>query len=69
MLMPISRLTEITSTSTKSFEDAIEMGISRALRTLQNVEGVRIQEQKVLVENDRISGYRVNMLVTFNIDN
>lgn len=63
--MSVARVTEITSASTTSFEDAIEQGIARAAKTLQNVEGAWIQDQKVVVENGRISEYRVNMKVTF----
>jgi flavin-binding protein dodecin len=65
--MPISRVTEITAFSTISFEDAIERGVTRAIDTVPNVEGVRVQEQKVLVESGRIAAYRVNMQVTFVI--
>jgi flavin-binding protein dodecin len=63
--MSVARVTEITSSSNKSFEDAIEQGIARAAKTLKNVEGAWVQEQKVVVENGRIAAYRVNMKVTF----
>jgi flavin-binding protein dodecin len=63
--MSVARVTEITSSSNKSFEDAIEQGIARAAKTLKNVEGAWIQEQKVVVENGQITAYRVNMKVTF----
>ncbi|WP_269929472.1 dodecin family protein [Aminobacter sp. HY435] len=63
--MSVARVTEITSSSTKSFQDAIEQGISRASMTLKNVEGAWIQDQKVVVENGKIVAYRVNMKVTF----
>jgi hypothetical protein len=56
---------EITSTSTKSFEDAIEKGIARADKTLKNVKGAWIKEQKVVVTDGKITAFRVNMLVTF----
>lgn len=56
---------EITSTSAKSFEDAIQKGIARADKTLKSVEGAWIKEQKVIVTNGKINGFRVNMLVTF----
>jgi dodecin len=65
--MPIASVTEITSSSMKSFEDAVEIGVNRAMQTLQNVEGVRIQEQKILVENGRIAAYRVNLQVIFTL--
>ena len=63
--MSIARVTEITASSKTSFEDAIKQGVARADKTLQNVEGAWIQDQKVVVENGAISEYRVNMKVTF----
>ncbi|MGP2492436.1 dodecin family protein [Mesorhizobium sp. PUT5] len=63
--MSVARVTEITASSPTSFEDAIQKGIDRASKTLKNVEGAWIQEQKVVVENGRIIAYRVNMKVTF----
>ncbi|AWC23900.1 dodecin family protein [Aminobacter sp. P9b] len=63
--MSVARVTEITSSSTKSFQDAIEQGIARASMTLKNVEGAWIQDQKIVVENGKITAYRVNMKVTF----
>lgn len=63
--MSVARVTEIISSSKKSFEDAIQIGISRANKTLQNVKGAWIQDQKVVVENGKITEYRVNMKVTF----
>ena len=63
--MSVARVTEIASSSPTSFEDAIQSGIERASKTLHNVEGAWIQEQKVVVENGRVVAYRVNMKVTF----
>lgn len=63
--MSVARVTEITSSSKKSFEDAIEKGVERAAKTLKNVEGAWIQHQKVVIEGGKISEYRVNMKVTF----
>ena len=63
--MSVARVTEITSSSKKSFEDAVEKGIDRAVKTLKNVEGAWIQEQKIVVEGGKIAAYRVNMKVTF----
>lgn len=66
--MTIAKLSEISSTSTKSFEDAIQQGIARATKTLRNVKSVWIKEQHVRVENGRPSKYQVNMMVTFVLD-
>lgn len=63
--MSVARVTEITASSKKSFQDAIEEGIERASKTLKNVEGAWIQDQKIVVEDGKIVAYRVNMKVTF----
>ncbi|MEO8625135.1 MAG: dodecin family protein [Candidatus Limnocylindrales bacterium] len=66
--MSVARVTEISSTSEKSFEDAIKQGISRASNTLRNVKGAWIKEQQIDIEGENITRYRVNMLVTFVLD-
>jgi dodecin len=63
--MSVARVTEITASSKKSFQDAIEKGIARAAKTLKNVEGAWVQQQTVVVTDGQISAYRVNMKVTF----
>ncbi|BCJ91946.1 hypothetical protein IZ6_26810 [Terrihabitans soli] len=63
--MSVAKVIEITSASKKSFEDAINVGIARASKTLENVEGAWIKEQKVQINDGKITGYRVNMMVTF----
>jgi len=64
----VARITEISSTSEKSFEDAIQQGIARATKTLRNVKGAWIKEQRIDVDGDKITNYQVNMLVTFVLD-
>ena len=66
--MSVARVTEISSTSEKSFEDAIQQGIARATKTLRNVQSAWIKEQQVSIQGDRITSYRVNMLITFVLD-
>jgi dodecin len=66
--MTVARVTEISSTSDKSFEDAIQQGVGRAAKTLRNVKGAWIKEQQIDVEDGKIVGYRVNMLITFVLD-
>ncbi|MCF6235542.1 MAG: dodecin family protein [Gammaproteobacteria bacterium] len=66
--MAIARVTEITSSSTVSFEDAMQQGIKRASKTLRNIKSAWVQEQTVKVENGEILEYRVNMKVTFILD-
>ncbi|MCB9707939.1 MAG: dodecin domain-containing protein [Myxococcales bacterium] len=63
--MSVAKVTEITSQSSKSFEDAVQTGIARASKTLQGIQSAWIKEQKVLVENGKVAGYRVHMKVTF----
>lgn len=63
--MSIARVTEITASSTDSFDDAIRNGIARASQTLDNVKGAWIQDQQVLVSHGGITEYRVHMKVTF----
>ena len=63
--MSVVRVTEIISSSNKSFEDAIEKGIARAVKTLKNVEGAWVKEQKVIVNKGKIAEYRVDLKVTF----
>ena len=66
--MSIAKVTEVTASSTVSFEDALKQGIARADKTLNNVEGAWVQEQKVVVRNGEIAEYRVNMKVTFVLE-
>lgn len=63
--MSVAKITEISSASTKSFEDAVCVGVERACKTLQNVTGAWIQDQKVDIENGKVVRYRVNMKVSF----
>lgn len=66
--MSVAKVTEITATSTKSFEDAIKAGVSRASKTLTNLRGAWISEQKITIENNKIRTYRVTMRVTFVLE-
>lgn len=66
--MAVARVTEISSTSTQSFEDAIRQGVERANETLRNVKSAWIKEQQVRLEGGAITEYQVNMLVTFVLD-
>jgi flavin-binding protein dodecin len=63
--MSIAKVTEITSSSEKSFEDAVRSGIKRANKTLENIKGAWIQEQSVVVSDGKVTEYRVNMKVSF----
>ena len=63
--MSIAKVTEITSTSTKSFDDAVSDGIARANKSLKIVTSAWVADQKVTVENGKITGYQVRMKITF----
>ena len=63
--MSVAKVTEITASSEKSFEDAMRKGVKRASKTLDNVKGAWVQEQSVVVKDGEITEYRVNMKVTF----
>ena len=66
--MSVARTSEISASSKKSFEDAIEQGIKRFSKTIKNVEGAWIKEQKVVVDKGDVAEYRVTMKVTFVLD-
>lgn len=63
--MSVAKVTEITSSSTVSFEDAIQKGLARASKTLSGIKGAWIQQQTVDCKDGKIEAYRVNMKVTF----
>ena len=67
--MPVAKVTELSATSDKSFDDAIQQGIDRATKTLRNVKSAWVKEMRVSIENGKVSEYQVNMQVTFVLDN
>jgi flavin-binding protein dodecin len=66
--MSVAKLSEISATSSKSFEDAIQQGLARAVHTLRHIRGAWIKEQHVLCDEGKITEYQVNMMVTFVLD-
>ena len=66
--MSVARITEISSTSEKSFEDAISQGIDRATKTLRGVTSAWVQEQTVSLEDGRVKHYQVNLRITFVLE-
>ena len=66
--MSVAKVSEISATSSKSFEDAVQQGLNRASKTLRKIRGAWIKEQHVHCEDGRITEYRVNMMVTFVLD-
>jgi dodecin len=61
----VAKVIELTSSSTKSIEDAVQTGIQRADKTLDNIESAWVQDIKCMVKNGKVSEWRVNMKVTF----
>jgi len=66
--MTVARTTELSATSEKGFDDAINQALSRATKTLRNVKGAWVKDQLVEVENERITRYKVHLMVTFVLD-
>jgi flavin-binding protein dodecin len=64
----VARVTEISATSEKGFDDAVQTGIDRATKTLRNVSGAWIKDQRVEISNGKISSYQVNLLITFVLE-
>ena len=66
--MSVARVTEISATNTESFEAAINEAINRATSTLRGVEGAWVKDMNVLIDNGSIKGYKVNLAVTFVLE-
>ena len=66
--MSVAKVSEISSTSSKSFEDAVQQGLARAAKTLRGIQAAWIKEQRVRCDNGKIVEYQVNMMVTFILD-
>ncbi|KGT46565.1 MULTISPECIES: dodecin family protein [Acinetobacter] len=66
--MAIAKVVEVNSSSTKSFEDAIQSGITKVTETVKNVQGAWINEQKVVVKENKITEYRVNLKISFLVE-
>ena len=63
--MSVARVTEIISSSKTSFEDAIQQGVARAVKTLDNVESAWVKDQKIVLSGGKVDEYRVDLKVTF----
>ncbi len=66
--MSVATATEISASSEKGFEAAVQQAIARANKTLRNIEGAWVKDQNVMIENGNITGYKVNLEVTFVLD-
>ena len=61
----VARVTEIIASSTKSFDDAVKTGVDRACKTLDNVQGAWVKDQKIVIKKGKITEYRVGPMITF----
>ena len=66
--MSVARVTELSATSEAGFEEAIDEAVSRASKTLRGVEGAWVKDMNVLIEDGEIKGYKVNLAVTFVLE-
>jgi flavin-binding protein dodecin len=66
--MTVASVTEISAVSPEGFEEAIREGIGRATSTLRNVEGCWVKDMNVLIEDGNIRGYKVNLAITFLLE-
>jgi dodecin len=66
--MTVARVTELSATSDQSIEDAVNLAVERATQTLRNVESAWVKDQNVLIENNNITGYKVNLAITFVLE-
>jgi hypothetical protein len=68
MIMAVARVTRVTASSPKGFEDAIQKGLDRANKTLRGITGLKVVEQKAKVENGKITEYRTTLDITFILE-
>jgi len=66
--MSVAKVTEITATSDKSFDDAVRLGVERAGKTLKNLTSAWVKDQQIKISGGRITQYRVNLKVTFVLE-
>jgi dodecin len=66
--MSVARVTELSATSRTSFEDAVNQAVARATKTLRGVEGAWVKDMNVMIENGNITGYKVNVEITFMLE-
>jgi flavin-binding protein dodecin len=66
--MSVARVIELSASSEQGFEDAIEQGIQRATSTLRNVESAWVKDMNVIIENNQVTAYKVNLAITFVLE-
>ncbi len=66
--MTVARVTEISATSTEGFDDAAKQGIARASKTLRGITSAWVKDQNLMIDNGKVVGFKVNLAVTFILD-
>jgi dodecin len=66
--MSVARVTELSAISERGFEDAIDQAVARATKTLRGVEGCWVKDMNVMIEDGNITGYKVNVEITFQLE-
>jgi len=66
--MSVAKVEELSASSPKSFEDAVDIGIARASQTLRNITAAWVKEQHVRVKDGKVTAYQVNLLITFVLE-
>ena len=66
--MSVAKVIELSATSNESFEDAIRQAIAKASETVRDIRGAWVKEQQVTIENGVITGFRVDLKVTFVLE-
>ena len=66
--MSVARVTEISSTSSQSFDDAVVQGVERASKTLRNISSAWVKDQNVMIENGKVTEFKVNLMITFVLE-
>jgi flavin-binding protein dodecin len=66
--MSVAKVVELTSTSSSSFDDAVQAGITKASETIRGISGAWVKDQQVVVADGSITEYRVNLKITFVLD-
>lgn len=66
--MELAKVLHVVSSSSKSFDDAVQQGVARAAKTLRGISGVKVSDWTAKVENDKITSYKVTMDVAFGVE-
>jgi len=66
--MALVKVIEVLSESTKSWEDAVDTAVEEASKTIKNIRSAYVKEQSVVIKDDKVAGYRVNVKITFELN-